>query len=309
MTFSTDFSYAYGKPTVSGTIKTDAEDFKVFELPDYSLSGSGEHVYLKVRKTNANTGWVASQLADFAGTSHKDIGFAGRKDRYAITEQWFSCYLPGEQGPNWEMLEIEGVELLEVTRHARKLRKGDLAGNMFELTLRQVSSEPADHKVLESCLHQLRDNGVPNYFGEQRFGRENGNLEYADKLLKGCKSIRHNRDIYLSAARAYMFNHFLSSKISEDGWLGISDDESGPMYGMSRDPRPGEDNLPEECEHWRAGLQERRVKSGSRNLKLKPQDLRWRFEGECLILTFSLTSGSFATSVLREMMDYKESEH
>ncbi|MBQ63376.1 MAG: hypothetical protein CMQ19_15080 [Gammaproteobacteria bacterium] len=309
MTFNTNFSYAYDKPATSGTIKTCPEDFRVVELPDYSTSGSGEHVYLKIRKTNANTGWVAGQLADFTGTSNKDVGFAGRKDRYAIAEQWFSCYLPGEQNPKWEKLEVEGVELLDVTRHTRKLRKGDLSGNFFELTLQQVSPEPEDHQTLEVRLQRLRDSGAPNYFGEQRFGRDNGNLECADKLLKGCKSIRRNRDIYLSVARAYMFNHFLSTKISEESWSAISDDESGPMYGMSRDPRPGEDRLPGECERWCEGLQKLRVKTGSRNLKLKPRDLHWRFEGESLHLSFSLVAGSFATSALREVMDYKESDH
>ena len=310
MTFNINFCYAYGKPTATGAIRSCPEDFKVFEVPDFRLSGSGEHVYLKIRKTGANTGWVARQLAEFAGIPHKDIGFAGRKDRYAVTEQWFSCYLPGERDIRWEGVEIEGVELLEITRHSKKLRKGDLAGNLFELTLRHVS----DQRALEKNLYRVRDSGVPNYFGEQRFGRDNGNLEFADKLLKGCstqstRSSLRNRDIYISAARAYMFNNFLSTKINRGSWDEISGIESGPLYGMSRDPREGEDCLPRECLQWCAGLQSLRIKSGTRNLKLRPKDLQWRSTGHSLQLTFSLTAGSFATSLLREVLDYNGSYH
>lgn len=316
MTFNTDFCYAYGKPSATGSIKSCAEDFKVFEIPKFSLSGSGEHVYMKIRKTNANTGWVAAQLAEFAGIFPRDVGFAGRKDRYAITEQWFSCYLPGGRNKRWEDLEIEGVELLDVTRHTKKLRKGDLNGNLFELTLRHIS----DQSRVERNLRQVRDSGSPNYFGEQRFGRDNSNLEFADKLLrclrprgrpaKECCSTRstrsgdRNRDIYLSAARAYMFNHFLSTKMTRGGWEAISGIDFGPLYGMSRDPREGENCLPRECQQWCAGLQSLRIRSGTRSLKLKPKNLQWRISGECMQLTFSLAAGSFATSLLREVLDY-----
>ena len=173
MTFSTDFAYVYGKPTVEGLIRHCKQDFKVFEVPSLTLSGAGEHVFLKVRKTGANTGWVAAKLAEFAGIEAGDVGFAGRKDRHAVTEQWFSCYLPGGKGPQWDLLEIEGVELIETTRHAKKLRKGDLNGNHFELTVRGVS----DPRSLEAKLLAVRDSGVPNYFGEQRFDYNNNNLQ------------------------------------------------------------------------------------------------------------------------------------
>ena len=307
MTFDTNFTYAYGQPTVEGSIKVEAEDFKVFEEPEVIPSGAGEHVYLKIRKTNNNTGWLAGQLADFAGINAKDVGFAGRKDRYAVTEQWFSCYLPGDESVQWELLDIEGVSILEVTRHSKKLRKGDLKGNSFELTVRNVTNQ----EMLEERLHKVRDSGAPNYYGEQRFGRDNGNLESADRLLKGSRSIRRNRDIFLSAARSYMFNHFLSTRISVGNWDEITGVETGPLYGMSRDPRPGEDLLPSECGQWCQGLQQLRVKSGTRNLKLKPRDLRWRFQGDsegglALQVAFSLSAGAFATSLLREVVDYSE---
>lgn len=304
MTFNTDFYYAYGKPTIEGVIKSSAEDFRVFEIPSFTLSGSGEHVYLKVQKIGANTGWVAGKIAEFAGIETNDVGFAGRKDRHAVTEQWFSCYLPGEKNPDWNQLHIEGVTLIDTTRHSKKLRKGDLNGNSFELTVRGISNP----RSLEYKLHSVRDSGVPNYYGEQRFGHDNNNLHHADKLLKGDRSIRQNRNIYLSAARSYMFNHFLSTRMTRGNWDEISGIETGPLYGMSRDPRPGEDLLPRECEGWCTGLQKLRVKSGNRNLKLRAKDLQWRFNEKSVQLSFSLPAGSFATSLLREILDYRESD-
>lgn len=307
MTFNTDFSYAWGKPIAAGIIKSNPEDFQVIEIPDFNLCGTGEHVYLKIRKIGTNTGWVASQLAEYAGISAEDIGYAGRKDRNAVTEQWFSCYLPGERNITWKDLAIDGVQLLEVTRHSKKLRKGELAGNQFTIIVRNTSGSQLDRDAMEKSLRRVRDSGAPNYFGEQRFGRGNNNLEFADKLLKGCRNIRRNRDIYLSAARSYMFNHFLSSKIDKTGWKEISPMEIGPLYGMSRDPREGEDSLPEECLGWCVGLQSLRIKSGARNLMLQPKNLQWQFGDDRLQITFTLSAGSFATSLLREVLDYSES--
>ncbi|MFP6808429.1 MAG: tRNA pseudouridine(13) synthase TruD [Pseudomonadales bacterium] len=302
MTFSTDFLYVYGKPTTSGIIRASAEDFKVYELSSGSLSGSGEHVYLHIRKTDANTGWVASKIAEFAGIDTGDVGFAGRKDRHAVTEQWFSCYLPGDSDIEWAELSIEGVSLIEQTRHSKKLRKGDLEGNRFELTIQDVH----DPRSLETRLHTIRDSGIPNYYGEQRFGHNAGNLDFANRLLKGDKSIRRKRDIYLSAARSYMFNHYLSTRIERGGWDEITDVDEGPLYGMSRDPRPGEELLPAECDGWCDGLQKLRVKTGSRSLKLKPKNLQWRFTESSVQLSFSIPAGSFATSLLRELLNYNE---
>ncbi len=302
MIFDTDFVYVYGKPDCQGTIRDAVEDFNVYEIPSFDLSGTGEHVYLKIRKRGANTAWVAARIADFANLDLGDVGFAGRKDRHAVTEQWFSCYLPGDRNPEWHNMQVEGVELLDVRRHGKKLRKGDLAGNLFEITIRNIL-EP---RSLESRLHVIRDSGVPNYYGEQRFGHDQNNLVYANKLLKGDRSIRRNRDIYLSAARSFMFNHYLSTRIRRTSWYDISSVETGPLYGMSRDPRPGEEFLPAECAGWCDGLQKLRVKTGERNLRLKPKNLQWRFGEASVQLSFSLAAGSFATSLLRELVNYSE---
>ncbi len=306
MSFSLNFTHAYGVPAGAGGIRHRLEDFRVIEVSEAVPQGSGEHVYLSVRKSGANTAWVAAKIAEFAGIAENDVGFAGRKDRHAITDQWFSCYLPdtkdGANNLDWSAFEAEGVEVLEVKRHGRKLRKGDLKGNRFELTIRNLQNRPD----IEARLIRVRDSGVPNYFGEQRFGRDLGNLEHAHQILTSQNSGKRNRDIYLSAARSYMFNHFLSNRISTGGWDDISGMEEGPLYGMSRDPRPGEKQMPLECTGWCDGLQSLRVKSGSRNLKLKPKELQFRFssddEGEKLQLTFFLTSGAFATSLLREVL-------
>ncbi len=304
MAYETGFAWAYGKPAGTGVIRSRPEDFRVFEIPGHDLSGCGEHVYLKIRKTGANTAWVAARIAGFAGIRPADIGYAGRKDRFAVTEQWFSCYLPGKNTLDWEKLDVEGVTLLEVGRHGKKLRKGDLAGNRFEITVRDID----DTANMENRLSRIRDSGTPNYFGEQRFGRDLANLECADRLLKGGRVPRRNRDIYLSAARSYMFNHYVSHRIRTCGWDDISGMDEGPLYGMSRDPRPGESDLPAECRGWCEGLQSLRVKTGSRNMRVRSRDLQWRFKDNDLELSFTLPPGSFATSLLREVVNYSTAD-
>ena len=105
-----------------------------------------------------------------------------------------------------------------------------------------------------------------------------------------------------------MFNHFLSTKITRGGWEAISGFEFGPLYGLSRDPRDGEDCLPRECQQWCAGLQSLRIRSGTRSLKLMPKNLKWRLAEDSVQLVFSLTAGSYATSLLREVLDYSNAD-
>ena len=107
--FNVDFVRAHGNPLCSGTIRDRFEDFQVVEIPSYEITGAGEHCLLHIRKRGANTGWVANQIARFAGVRSFDVGFAGRKDRQADTTQWFSCWLPGRADPDWQALNAPGV--------------------------------------------------------------------------------------------------------------------------------------------------------------------------------------------------------
>ena len=197
-------NYLLGKPQQGGRLKAEFADFIVREELGYPLAGEGEFVAVKVRKTNANTLFVGEQLAKFVGISAKNMSYAGLKDRHAVTEQWFCLHLAGKETPDFSAFECEGVEILEVTRHNRKIRTGALEGNYFELLLRDV--EETDE--LKQRLNQLQAVGFPNYFTEQRFGRDGHNLTQAQRWASGEISVkdRKKRSFYLSAARSEVFN-------------------------------------------------------------------------------------------------------
>ena len=157
-----------GTPENSGTIRTHPADFFVDEVLGFEPDGAGEHLFVQIEKTGANTPWVASRLADMAGVSPRDVSYAGRKDRHAVARQWFSIWLPGRCDPVWDNADIEGVQILKSMRHGRKLRRGALAGNCFVIVVRQLEGPQSE---LEKRLLHIRDSGVPNFFGPQRFGR------------------------------------------------------------------------------------------------------------------------------------------
>ncbi len=206
-------NYLLGKPQQAGRLKAEFADFIVREELGYPLAGEGEFVAVKVRKTNANTLFVGEQLTKFGGISAKNMSYAGLKDRHAVTEQWFCLHLAGKETPDFSAFECEGVEILEVTRHNRKIRTGALEGNYFELLLRDV--EETDE--LKQRLNQLQAVGFPNYFTEQRFGRDGHNLTQAQRWASGEISVkdRKKRSFYLSAARSEVFNLVVSQRIAD----------------------------------------------------------------------------------------------
>ena len=292
----TSFARMYPVPDQCGLIKQSAEDFYVREVAIEDLVGSGEHVYLKVRKRHANTHWVARKIADFCGVRQMDVGYAGRKDRHAVTEQWFSCYLPKEE-PSWDDLVIEGVELLAVERHSHKLRRGNLQGNQFDIRIRGLQSP--DRELMEIRINEIKLHGFPNYFGEQRFGRDN--LTRVDKFLAGEKCSVEGRDILISAARSYLFNRYLGNCIEADDIP-----EFGPLYGRSRDPQPGEHLLSTSEVAWVEGLRRLKLKAGRRCMVVKPKSFDWCLQRTDLHLSFTLQVGSYATSLLRELVNYQD---
>ncbi|MBD3646866.1 MAG: tRNA pseudouridine(13) synthase TruD [Pseudomonadales bacterium] len=300
------FSRAWGKPSCRGIIRAAPEDFRVTEQLGFEPDGSGEHAWLRIRKTGDNTGWVADRLAKLAGVRPFDVGYAGRKDRHAVTEQWFSCYLPGRLDPDWSVLESDNIEVLTVTRHGRKLRKGAHESNRFLIRVRMSGVDDE----LETRLHCVRDKGFPNYFGEQRFGHDRRNLEYAEALFAGERVPRSKRDIYISAARAWMFNRVLSNRVDDGSWLGVDDNgrgKTGPMFGVERKAQTLQDDIPEGFESWGEGLKRLKVKASRRSLCIVPREFEWTFEDDgALVLEFTLPSGSYATSLLRELVLYED---
>lgn len=239
-----DFSllaYAQSKPELIAQLKKEPEDFVVEEVSSNQLSGTGEHLWCWVEKRQQNTDWVAGQLAKWAQTSKKNIGFAGQKDRHSVSRQWFSIHLPGKPDPDLNELDVEGVIILSQARHNRKLQRGDLVGNQFLISLKNIQAKATNANnaeikelqfTLEKRLQTIQQQGFPNYFGSQRFGWQGNNLQEAQKLFaipadkaaqkrnkrNRNQSQRNKQGLYVSAVRSWMFNELLSLRIQENTW-------------------------------------------------------------------------------------------
>lgn len=309
--FLLNFAHAYKVLTGSADLKTEPEDFVVVEeFDEVSFSGVGEHVCLKIRKRGQNTRWIAAALAEVTGVAERDIGFCGMKDRRAVTTQWFSVAHADE----WQMpaLAIPGCEVLQVVRHQRKLRRGSHRGNHFMLRLRNVS-ESIDAAVLDERLALVAKSGVPNYFGEQRFGIEGQNLVEADRLL--CRGRQRKmggrQGIFLSAARSYLFNQVLSERVKTKSWSQALEGEltpQGPLWGRGRSGSKGElaeleSRVLADFQPWCNALEHLGLDQQRRDLLLRPSPFEWQWQGRDLCLSFALPVGTYATSVLRELLE------
>jgi len=330
--------HAFGGPAGTGVIKTSPEDFIVEELLGFEPSDQGEHVFLRLEKRGENTEYVARQLARLAGIPARDIGYAGLKDRHGKTVQWFSAWLPGKPEPDWRQLESSSLRILEVRRNGRKLKKGAATGNRFEITVRELKSDPS---LLEQRLKQVAERGVPNYFGTQRFGRDGQNLARASALFAGTleRVDAHRRGLYLSAARSYLFNRILASRVAQDIWdraIGgdvfmfpdshsffkpdaITPDiaqrldakkihPSGALWGkgtpaVTDQALAMETAIAEEEAELCRGLEDFGLDMARRPLRLYPEDFRWERCDASLRLRFALPAGAYATAVLRELVD------
>jgi tRNA pseudouridine13 synthase len=330
---------AYGPPPGRGRIRSKPEDFQVDEVLGFEPDGEGEHLLLRIRKRNTNTDWLARQLARLGGLPMVDVGYAGLKDRNAVTSQWFSLRLAGRPEPDWTALESDEVQILERVRHRRKLRRGALQGNRFRLSIGSLSGQ---RPALEQRLEQLRRGGFPNFFGEQRFGHGYANLERADALFaRRLKRVdRHLRGLYISAARSQLFNQVLAARLEQGNWsrplagdlLMLEGTQSwfsapeidlelerraaqldlhptGPLWGRGRNQLGGsaaalEAAVLADYETWRQGLEHCGLSQERRALRVAVVDLTWRFPApEELELSFSLPAGSYATALLREVVE------
>jgi len=327
----------YGGTESQGKLKTKPADFIVKEQLSFQPEGAGEHVFLHIEKSGENTEYVARLLARFAGVRQRDVSFAGLKDRHAITTQWFSVWLPGKEDPDWQQLGIETIKVLQVHRHARKLKRGVLAGNEFQILIRDWQGNKAK---LEQQLEQIKQNGLPNYFGEQRFGRQGQNINKALALFEGQKVKREQRSIYLSAARSYLFNQLLSKRIVDKTWnqalkgdVFIFDKSNsyfktdqlneallervkqneihptGMMFGkggseVAADALKIEKAIVTDNMALAEGLIKLDLNADRRALRVMVNNLEWHFENETnLILKFSLPAGSYATALIREIIN------
>lgn len=313
---------AHGESLGTGKIRSCVEDFRVTELYDFEPSGDGEHLLLWVKKTGANTGWVANQLANYFKLRHFDVSYCGKKDRHAITHQWFSCWLPGAKDLDLSDCQIEGVEIEKQVWHQRKLRRGDHTGNRFILCVRDVAVDNAAGLI--DRLESIREQGFPNYFGQQRFGIDNQNLDralelIADKEMQSRRKLdRKQKDYYLSALRSWMFNQALNDRVAASDW---ADDDALWVYGLS----PHRDiEIPPVTETFAAAaifIEKMGIKAHSRPKRVIPTQLTWHIDRQLgrqdafdrqdqnqiqLTLTFDLPVGAYATTLLQECIDIED---
>lgn len=201
-------AYLYGKPESTGQIRTSMADFKVFEQLPFEPCGEGEHLLIHVKKIGVNTIFVARELAKYFSVKEHLVTYAGLKDRFAVTEQWFGVHVPGKEEYDLSNLNIEGVAMISFARHNKKLRIGALTGNKFQLTLRNVTQLDD----LKMRWNNILAGGVPNYFGEQRFGIDGGNIEKANELFSGrkIKDKKNVESIYLQQDHTYLMTLLVS---------------------------------------------------------------------------------------------------
>lgn len=338
-----DLLYVHGKPIVRGSIKTTPDDFIVEERLSFEPSGTGEHAFVQVEKWGENTDFIARQLARFTGTKARDIGFAGLKDRHGRTSQWFSVQLPGKDDPQWPQFAGDQFRVLAHTRNDRKLRRGAIKENRFTLTINNLDNPAAD---LLNRIESIAAMGVPNYFGPQRFGRDGDNVDRALDLIRHPETRinPHLRGIFLSAARSEIFNQILSKRVGEGTWnVGIPGDvymfsdskshfeaeadaedtqrriqkleihPSGPLVGERPSVASGkaaeiETTILSRYAEIYEGLKAERLESLRRPYRLVPENLA----AECLDegtlrLRFNLPAGTYATTVLREIIGFESS--
>lgn len=308
-----DFPKAYGNLIASAQFRTEPEDFQVDEVLGFEPAGQGEHVLLRIRKRGENTAWVAEKIAELAGVKVVDIGYCGRKDRHAVTTQWFSVCLPKHEAPNWEQLSTDSIQVLQVARHSHKLRRGDHESNHFIIRLRDLKTD--NRESFEEKLKKIFLHGVPNYYGEQRFGHSGNNLLEAERLLVDRKMIRdqQKRSLYLSSARSYLFNLVLAARVRAECWQipveGEPEDfPSAPLWGRGRSLSTGalailEGEVLQDWQSWCNGLEHAGLKQERRSTVLLPKQTGWRWDNLDLILNFALGSGEFATTILAELAD------
>ncbi|WP_300656190.1 tRNA pseudouridine(13) synthase TruD [Pseudomonas sp.] len=328
----------HGEPCGTAVLKAVAEDFQVDEVLDIPLAGEGEHLWLWVEKRELNTEEAAKRIARAAGVAIRMISYAGLKDRQALTRQWFSVHLPGKADPDLSGAEDATLAILKQVRHTRKLQRGAHAANGFTLRLTQLK---ADREALDIRLGQIVTQGIPNYFGLQRFGFEGGNVAHARHFAdsKTLPEKRNVRSRVLSAARSYLFNRVLAQRVAAETWnkallgdlLAFTDSRSffpageaectdprlaildlhptGPLWGAGLSTAGGVAQALEQivAEDERAlvdWLAEAGMTHERRILRLPIGGLTWHYpEPDILQLEFVLPAGCFATVLVRELVD------
>lgn len=326
-------------PGSGGTLRASPEDFRVDEVPAYLPSGSGPHLYLHVEKRGRTTRDVLRTLARALAVPERDAGYAGLKDRDAVTTQWLS--FPVAHDPDPASLAGPGLAVLAASRHQNKLRPGHVRANRFEVVVRGGELGRA-----QACAAALAERGLPGFFGPQRFGADGRNAEVGRALLRGERTPevaraardRFLRRLYISAFQSELFNRWLAERIADGlfatalagdvlkkldtGGLFTCQDPAvdgprvarfevspaGPMFGHKLRPAEGEALAREERllagagvgpEDWARGGGEA---EGTRRAARLPIAVSLEPVQDGYRARFELPRGCYATVVMRELM-------
>ncbi|MFT7618461.1 MAG: tRNA pseudouridine13 synthase [Planctomycetota bacterium] len=320
---------------VGGILKSCPEDFVVTERPLYQPEGEGNHAYIDIERSGMETRTVVSVLSEALQIAESEIGCAGRKDKYAVARQWFS--IPWEEPDLSTISEVVGVipglKLHHVTRHKNKLRRGHNLGNTFLIRLRDIRP---DAELIGTIADRLKTEGMPNFFGPQRFGGDGLNADIGKAVLLGRRiRNRSQRTLLLNAWQSSLFNQWLTTRLETTGMevalvgdiarvegrgglfeVVDADVESarlksqetsltGPMFGAKMMPATGAAGDVEQVilapEDLPQGILRKNRLSGSRRpARVLVQGLTWELDGNDLILSFFLPKGSYATVLVRE---------
>ena len=328
---------AHGAAVLKARMRVTPEDFRVDEVDAFDASGSGEHLLFSIEKRDMTTPQAARRIAQWAGVAESAIGYAGLKDRHAVTRQRFSVWIPKKASPDVATLQADDFKVLSADWHSRKLPRGALSGNRFVLVLRDIEGDRSD---IDARLHAIATRGVPNYFGEQRFGRSGDNVAQALAMFAGRRVRREERSLLLSAARSQIFNAVLDQRVARGDWdKGIEGDvfmldgshsvfgpadiddtivarlgsfdihPTGPMWGRGQlrtqgDVQALEADIAQAHADLCNGLEAAGLKQERRGLRLPVSELTWTWpDANTLLLSLQLSSGSYATTVLRELGD------
>jgi len=330
-------------PGIGGRIKAAPEDFEVEEIPAYSPSGEGDHLYLWVQKIGMGAEYFIRQVSRRLGVPPDEVGTAGLKDRHAVTRQWVS--VPASAEANLAKLDGDGITVLATSRHGNKLKPGHLRGNTFRILVRDVK----DAGALPPLVELIRREGLPNFYGPQRFGRGGETLRTGVGLLagEGGRVSPFLRRLGLSAVQSALFNEYLAARLAagdlrrvlagdvmqkwpfggmfnavdlpaEQARLDAAETvPTGPMFGRKMFAPQGEALAREEATLADAGIKREafngfgKLLSGTRRyLFVHVPDLAAEAEAEGVRLTFTLPAGSYATVLVRELThsDAMESE-
>ena len=330
----------FADPIGTALFKSRLEDFQVEEVLGFQPSGEGEHCFVWIEKIDRNSNDVATEIAKNLGIRKRLVNHCGLKDRAAITRQWFSIHLPGIASPSPEQIGGIGYRVLTMTRHVRKLRRGGHRANRFVIRLRDCSF---DAPAAESRWRDMVSRGVPNYFGPQRFGHNGDNVELATRMLSGQIAIRDRllRGILISAARSCIFNACVAERVAAGIWdvpldgdvFGFTDNHSlvlpgnlrgdeaqrvaagslaitAPLWGNGElhsvsVVREMEQRIAEHYSELARGLEQLNLQQERRVIRLCPSESHLQWEsGSELVLRFELPTGTYATTLLREMVGF-----